>query len=182
MGGALYQIFLLKGRTCESVPFSACGNSKADLCPSADHGLPGAGLCRRHARSFPPKPLHFLERKTKCDLPGAETMYTAACCFFHLPKGRTCPTVPAPLLSPNQRFTWTAQTAPAAGSRTKGWHCRASPKREELDYSLFSSFSLLVSVSVVRRHHLLSRGAPVGASGLWAGRLMKALQRQDTCI
>lgn len=124
----------------DCVPSSVCRNLKTGLCPSADHGLAREGLCRRHVRSFPPKPLHFLERKTKFCLPDARTTYTAACCFFHLPIGKTCPTVPAPRLSLSWCFMWTAQTAPVAGSRTEGWHCWTFPKTEELDYPSFPAF------------------------------------------
>lgn len=138
----------------KSVPSSSWGNLKVDLCPSAGCRLSGTALCRRHVQSFPPKPLHFLERKAKFDLPDAGTVYTAACWFFPLPKGRTCPTVPAPRLSLNLCFMWTARTAPAAGNRAEGWHCLASPKREALDTPYFPALLCWWALA-------LFKGAPV---------------------
>lgn len=163
--------------TCEPVPSSAAviSGRPLPLCK-----LSRAGLHWRHIWFSPSKPPCFLERKTKFDLPHAGTMHTAAAAFPHLPKERTCPTVPAPWLSPNQRSTWMAQTVPAAGSRTEGW-CFSFPRKTRVRLPRIFQLPLPGECSHCSKAPLLAWGAPAGAPGLWTARVMKALQWQDTC-
>lgn len=135
--------------TCEPVPSSAAVTSGR---PPSFCKLSRAGLHWRHIWFSPSKPPHFLERKTKFDLPHAGTMHTAAAVFPTYPKGDhvlqfQSMAVTKPVLHVNG--------TDSACSRKQDWRVMLQLPPKGKSYPKFSSFLCLVSARTVQRRRFL---------------------------